>query len=249
MGQELLPCVCGGEAELQEMVGHDSFNADFRQHQVVCLACGRAGPRIDGCGMNYMGAPLIHAKEAEAREGWNQRQPTPKAALQEGEQALRYALEAEDCEIVVRSVVGPTNEEAFQRVAARLSARPALPDDVGELAKQIVDRTIQRLRDLHDYAARPAWDEVIAEELSDALEAFAAHQEELKAALKPFATLGGMLDGPFAPALFKDEDSAGIGAAWRENDEPRFVTFGDLRRARKALRPDPPRGDKPEVGL
>jgi hypothetical protein len=50
-------------------------------------------------------------------------------------------------------------------------------------------------------------------------------------ALEPFAKLGRMLDGPFAPALFKDDQPIGLGAAWSENGEPRTITFGDLRRA------------------
>jgi hypothetical protein len=52
-------------------------------------------------------------------------------------------------------------------------------------------------------------------------------------ALKPFAKCGQLLDGPFAPALFRDEDSI-LGAAWSENGEKRTVTFGDLRRAAEA---------------
>jgi hypothetical protein len=58
---------------------------------------------------------------------------------------------------------------------------------------------------------------------------------ELYEALEPFAKLGRMLDGPFAPALFKDADAVGFGGAWSENGEPRTVTFGDLRRAAAAL--------------
>ena len=50
-------------------------------------------------------------------------------------------------------------------------------------------------------------------------------------ALRPFAKMGKMLEGPFAPALFKDEDSFVSGGAWRENGEVRTLTFGDLRRA------------------
>jgi hypothetical protein len=58
---------------------------------------------------------------------------------------------------------------------------------------------------------------------------------ELFEALEPFAKLGRMLDGPFAPALFKDSDAIGMGGAWSENGEPRTITFGDLRRAAAAL--------------
>lgn len=58
---------------------------------------------------------------------------------------------------------------------------------------------------------------------------------ELVAALEPFATMGRMLDGPFAPALFQDDDPIGVGAAWKENGETRTITFGDLRRAARAL--------------
>ncbi len=57
----------------------------------------------------------------------------------------------------------------------------------------------------------------------------------LEDALRPFAELGKMLDGTFAVCLFKDGDSAGIGGAWKENGEPRFVTFGDLRTAARLL--------------
>lgn len=68
-----------------------------------------------------------------------------------------------------------------------------------------------------------------------AIDGLLARIASLSEALRPFATLGKMLDGPFAPALFRDEDSAGIGGAWSEDGERRFVTFGDLRRASAAL--------------
>jgi hypothetical protein len=36
-------------------------------------------------------------------------------------------------------------------------------------AREIVDRTIERLKALHPYAARPAWDQVIKDEMLAAL--------------------------------------------------------------------------------
>lgn len=56
--------------------------------------------------------------------------------------------------------------------------------------------------------------------------------EAAREALRPFAAMGKLLESPFAPALFRDEDPIGMGGAWRENGETRTITYGDLRRTR-----------------
>lgn len=60
--------------------------------------------------------------------------------------------------------------------------------------------------------------------------------ERLMKALEPFAKAGRVVDGPFGPALFCEDDMAfQSGCAWSENGERRTITWGDFRRARAAL--------------
>ncbi|MBY2986435.1 hypothetical protein [Rhizobium leguminosarum] len=60
---------------------------------------------------------------------------------------------------------------------------------------------------------------------------------ELEAALEPFAKAGQVIDGPFGPALFAEDDMAfQSGCAWSENGERKTITWGDFRRARAAIR-------------
>lgn len=50
--------------------------------------------------------------------------------------------------------------------------------------------------------------------------------------LKPFATVGVIVDGPFGPALFKeDEDAFTSGCAWTENGETKTLKWGQFRKA------------------
>lgn len=81
-----------------------------------------------------------------------------------------------------------TPEERLNIIAVRkdkhdravLTARKALaslapPEGLaGELAKQAIDNSISRLRALHDYAGRPAWDEIVADEIGKVLSALTA---------------------------------------------------------------------------
>jgi hypothetical protein len=62
--------------------------------------------------------------------------------------------------------------------------------------------------------------------------------KRLREALKPFAKAGQVIDSPFGPALFREDDMAfQSGCAWSENGERRTITWGDFRRARAALIP------------
>ncbi len=64
----------------------------------------------------------------------------------------------------------------------------------------------------------------------------AAHNDKLREALKPFGKVGAVIDGPFGPALFAENDMAfQSGCAWSENGERKTLTWGDFRRARTAL--------------
>lgn len=59
---------------------------------------------------------------------------------------------------------------------------------------------------------------------------------ELEKALEPFAKAGQVIDSPFGPALFREDDMAfQSGCAWSENSERRTITWGDFRRARAAF--------------
>lgn len=67
-------------------------------------------------------------------------------------------------------------------------------------------------------------------------EAAEATCEKLAAALEKFAKAGQVIDGPFGPALFVEDDMAfQSGCAWSENGVRTTITWGDFRRARSAL--------------
>ena len=73
-------------------------------------------------------------------------------------------------------------------------------------------------------------------EAANTIEAQAAEISRLRDALKPFATVGKIIDGPFGPALFAEDDQAfKSGCAWTENGETKTLTWGQFRRARTAL--------------
>ncbi len=60
--------------------------------------------------------------------------------------------------------------------------------------------------------------------------------EAMKRVLGPFAKAGHVIDGPFGPALFAEDDMAfKSGCAWSENGVSRTITWGDFRRARALL--------------
>lgn len=94
----------------------------------------------------------------------------------------------------------------------------------------------------HPYA-KIAWPHRILHESADEIIALRTRAEEaekrceeLEAALKPFATAGQIIDGPFGPALFAEDDMAfQSGCAWSENGVRKTITWGDFRRARAAL--------------
>lgn len=62
---------------------------------------------------------------------------------------------------------------------------------------------------------------------------------ELRAArkaLEPFANVGRLIDGPFGPALFHDDEAAfKSGCLWKEDGETKTLSWGDFRRARDAI--------------
>ncbi|NTG01831.1 hypothetical protein G6L30_17070 [Agrobacterium rhizogenes] len=76
----------------------------------------------------------------------------------------------------------------------------------------------------------------------DQITALTAERDSLKAlcdemakALEPFAKAGQVIDGPFGPALFVEDDTAfKSGCAWSENGVRRTITWGDFRRASAA---------------
>jgi hypothetical protein len=60
--------------------------------------------------------------------------------------------------------------------------------------------------------------------------------EKLAKALEKFAKAGQVIDGPFGPALFAEDDMAfQSGCAWSENGVRTTITWGDFRRARSVL--------------
>lgn len=62
----------------------------------------------------------------------------------------------------------------------------------------------------------------------------------LRDALEPFADAGRIIDGPFGPALFVDDDDAfKTGCSWTENGERKTLTWGDFRRAARTKAGEP----------
>jgi hypothetical protein len=69
------------------------------------------------------------------------------------------------------------------------------------------------------------------------IEALQADLAKAREALEPFATVGKVIDGPFGPALFADDDQAfQSGCAWKEDGETKTLTWGQFRRAREVHR-------------
>lgn len=64
-------------------------------------------------------------------------------------------------------------------VFALAASQPARPTAVEDAATQAVQRAIDRLRSLHPSAGRPAWDEIVAEEMVGALRALTVQDAAL----------------------------------------------------------------------
>lgn len=54
-------------------------------------------------------------------------------------------------------------------------------EELDALVKQAMDRAIERLQNLHSHAGRPAWDQVICEELSEPITTLRAQLAEARA--------------------------------------------------------------------
>ena len=71
-------------------------------------------------------------------------------------------------------VTDPFDENGVEYVRADLARTTSLAEALAvpeELAKQIIDRAIERLRALPNHAGRPAWDANVAEEIRAVLRA------------------------------------------------------------------------------
>ncbi|NTJ67589.1 hypothetical protein G6M50_06395 [Agrobacterium rhizogenes] len=78
------------------------------------------------------------------------------------------------------------------------------------------------------------WNEI--ERLRSERQYQAEVMEEVRKVLEPFAKAGKIIDGPFGPALFAEDDMAfKSGCAWSENGVSRTITWGDFRAARALL--------------
>ena len=70
----------------------------------------------------------------------------------------------------------------------------------------------------------------------DANTALIRENERLREALEPFAKAGKVINSPFGPALFAEDNMAfRSGCAWTENGEIKTITWGDFRAARAAI--------------
>lgn len=76
-----------------------------------------------------------------------------------------------------------------------MTNNPPLPLDDELIARQIIEKSIGRLRDLHEYAGRPAWAQVIADEIRAALQSKDAEILALRGVLDEAFDLLGGVDG------------------------------------------------------
>ena len=108
-------------------------------------------------------------------------------------------------------------------------------------AKQALE-VVERLRSIagSNMRVRHGDDRQAIKEAASLLASIAEENERLRGALKPFAVVGKLIDGPFGPALFVENDRAfSGGCAWTENGEKKTLTWGDFRAARQALTTHP----------
>jgi hypothetical protein len=92
--------------------------------------------------------------------------------------------------------------------------------------------------DWNDNAEEVA-DKILALQTVKAVNSYEANQAliaSLSEALEPFATVGKIIDGPFGPAIFiNDDDAFQSGCAWTVNGERKTLTWGNFRQALAAL--------------
>lgn len=114
--------------------------------------------------------------------------------------------------------IGDNDDSDLERVDIPLGERADFPDAV-----TVRDATIKLL------------EEQVAAAVDDYNDSQAA-VTRLREALRPFSVVGAIVDGPFGPALFVDDEMGfKSGCAWTENGETKTLTWGDFRRARTAL--------------
>ena len=92
----------------------------------------------------------------------------------------------------------------------------------------LVERLRERARELYGKTRY----ENDFDKAADRIEALEAELAKAREALEPFAKVGKLLDGPFGPALFNNDDDAfQSGCAWTEDGEKKTLTWGQFRRA------------------
>lgn len=105
-------------------------------------------------------------------------------------------------------------------------------DDTGDILEALAadrDRLKSQLDGCAHANAVMAWNLGAKQRWTDAI---ATDLEAARETLEPFATVGRIIDGPFSPALFADNDSAfSGGCAWSEDGQAKTLTWGNFRRA------------------
>jgi len=118
-----------------------------------------------------------------------------------------------------------TGDDPFSLVylAAKLAAAEAREN---ELVGMLKDADESRVAQIHRAMSAEEENASLREQV-----------EKAREALEPFAKVGKLIDGPFGPALFADDDGAfQSGCGWTEDGEKKTLTWGDFRRARDARR-------------
>lgn len=142
---------------------------------VVCVACCGQGP--------------ANGTAAEAIAAWNTRatppeQPTEQAKIitydemHETAVSLSYPSILEALEHLSELIApSATNDGRYGRIHTDGSRSGGQPPAMDQGLAAAINRTIERCRKLPDHAGRPAWDEVLKEELAAAI-----HQAQIAAA-------------------------------------------------------------------
>ena len=134
--------------------------------------------------------------------------------------------------------------EIMRDVAAKVAADYAATDNVGIAVSWQIAAAIRAIpipepaldpREPKGCPTPGACSCVAPDPRDDTIARMSAELAAAREALKPFATVGRIIEGPLGPALFTDDAPFRDGCAWTENGQKKTLTWGSFRRARAIL--------------
>jgi hypothetical protein len=99
--------------------------------------------------------------------------------------------------------------DRLESIAAAIDAILSTGDNAGlveRLTTEAIDRSIARLRGLPEYAGRPTWDQVVAEELRAAILSLTARNKALEEENAQLRQKFRLKIIPARPIVFEDDD-------------------------------------------